>query len=364
MENSNDNTLDAVYNWWGTPDYADISELLAGDVNYDPWYTNAAMTTMHSGHPVYNTNDPDFFYDSIQAAINTAESGDTINVAAGTYHEGIYIDTSLTLQGAGADSTLVTAEGMMVYGTVYIASGIDVTVEGLAFAPEYAGLIEDISEGNTVTIKDCLFTGSNHGLYVHGNISGTLEISGTAFAGSESFGLNIGQIHDGGAAYIHDNTFTGCGEGINLEEAAAGGTLEIEYNTFTGNAAGVYIENTGALTFPGMTFQYNRLSGNTLAVDCKDPSTIGGPINMESNWWGSPDGPPAAAIMPSPLIDAEPRHPKQLTGVTLKVPPKIHSIIPGHGGYLERRSRDFRYSTSPVRTMRLGITRSVLPMNL
>ena len=45
---------------------------------------------------------------TIQAAINAASAGDTINVAAGTYNEGITINkNNLTITGAGAAVTTI-----------------------------------------------------------------------------------------------------------------------------------------------------------------------------------------------------------------------------------------------------------------
>src|SRR5579862_5312776 len=46
-------------------------------------------------------------YSSIQTAVNHAAANDTINVAAGTYHEGVVIGKPLSLLGAGAGSSII-----------------------------------------------------------------------------------------------------------------------------------------------------------------------------------------------------------------------------------------------------------------
>lgn len=79
-------------------------------------------------------------FTSIQGAINAAAtSGDTINVAAGTYVENVVIGKSLTLQGENRDITIIQSilEGGM-YGSygdrVVIIESSDVTVSGFTFS--------------------------------------------------------------------------------------------------------------------------------------------------------------------------------------------------------------------------------------
>ena len=50
---------------------------------------------------------PSCTYTTIQSAITVSSAGDTINVAAGTYHENINIDKQLEIIGAGS-STIIT----------------------------------------------------------------------------------------------------------------------------------------------------------------------------------------------------------------------------------------------------------------
>jgi hypothetical protein len=69
---------------------------------------------------------------AISGAINAAQSGDTINVAAGTYIENVQIDKSLTVNGDGADTTIVDGNRA---GSVFKIGlnnpDVDVTLSGL-----------------------------------------------------------------------------------------------------------------------------------------------------------------------------------------------------------------------------------------
>jgi pectin methylesterase-like acyl-CoA thioesterase len=49
-------------------------------------------------------------FTSIQAAIEAAASGDKIKMAAGTYQGSLVIDKDITLDGAGAGETIITAD--------------------------------------------------------------------------------------------------------------------------------------------------------------------------------------------------------------------------------------------------------------
>jgi len=95
-------------------------------------------------------NNPDFT--SIQAAIDAASDGDTIEVAAGIYDEQVVIDKSLTLQGTG-DSTIIkpsqsTADNFQIFNR---------KVGGSANS---ASIIVTDGVGNTITIKNLKIDGS------------------------------------------------------------------------------------------------------------------------------------------------------------------------------------------------------------
>jgi nitrous oxidase accessory protein NosD len=90
---------------------------------------------------------------SIQAAVNAAQAGDTINVAEGTYVEQVVIEKALTLQGMGADKPVIQAPPAVSRVTRNIPETAR-TFNPILFIDGGAGLIE-------VTINGFEFDGQN-----------------------------------------------------------------------------------------------------------------------------------------------------------------------------------------------------------
>ena len=79
---------------------------------------------------------------TIQYAVNQAIPGDTVKVAAGTYHETVAITSAIQLVGAGAKTTKITGQGLdtvgPVYGVVYVGDvGGAASVSGFTIANPY-----------------------------------------------------------------------------------------------------------------------------------------------------------------------------------------------------------------------------------
>ena len=108
----------------------------------------AATLTVNTSLP----NTPPNYW-TIQAAIDAASSGDTINVAAGTYTEYLHITTDgLTIQGAGIDQSIIDLDGLTPYwhysGSGSFASRAGVLISGYGSSGE---VIEDVAfKGFTV----------------------------------------------------------------------------------------------------------------------------------------------------------------------------------------------------------------------
>ncbi|HPF36160.1 MAG TPA: right-handed parallel beta-helix repeat-containing protein, partial [Candidatus Krumholzibacteria bacterium] len=76
-------------------------------------------------YPAVHNLDQDTYYSSIQAAIDAANPGETIDIEAGTYNENLIVNKSLTLLGANADA-VCGARG--AESVISPASGLPVSI--------------------------------------------------------------------------------------------------------------------------------------------------------------------------------------------------------------------------------------------
>jgi hypothetical protein len=106
-------------------------------------------------------------YPTIQAAINAATVGDTIEVAAGTYNEDINLVSGICLEGAGVDQTIISKSGAsgITGNNVSYVTIEDLTVQNSGCAPGICGGGGNgggiqLSQSNNITIQSCHLTGN------------------------------------------------------------------------------------------------------------------------------------------------------------------------------------------------------------
>jgi parallel beta-helix repeat protein len=254
-------------------------------------------------------------YTNVQAAVDAADLGDVIKVAAGTYTDihqrnGItqvaYISKSVTIRGGytttngfadppdpAANPTTLDAQEL---GRVLVVSGtITPVLEGLRITGgNGTGLggrpVGDAGGGVYVymaaaTISDCVATsntvstadwGFGGGLYLESSaatLTGNTVTLNTASTISDGFGGGVYLFNSDGATLsgntVASNTASaaapGYGGGLNLTWSAA----TLNGNTVQGNTAskgapgyggGVYITGSKAFTLSGNTLQGNKAS--------------------------------------------------------------------------------------------------------
>ena len=264
---------------------------------------------------------PSVSYPTIQSAVNAAGPGDTINVAAGTYNENVFIPTGkdgLQIIGHSNADTFITG------GITAFDCFSQVTINGFDISDCYYGIVirsttsSSIISGNNIsnTINEGVFatgpgtvTGNDisacgYGIQTRDNAGGS-TISGNTVSNITNEGINAFV-----PSIISGNDISGCGWGIRIQDGAAGSTVSgniisnttyegiwayglvtISGNNFsvpytaiqiTGNAGGSTISgNTiygvpgyqGILAFVPLTITGNDISGCGWGIQIRNHST-------------------------------------------------------------------------------------------
>lgn len=100
-------------------------------------------------------------FSTIQAAINTANSGDTVFVRAGTYYEHITIGKSLILQGENRNTTII--DGTESGDAIYVTASY-VTISGFKLRNGECGIRTPmhVPTLNHITMKDLIITSNGN----------------------------------------------------------------------------------------------------------------------------------------------------------------------------------------------------------
>ena len=215
----------------------------------------------------------------IQGAVNAAAlSGDTINIAAGTYKENVQIDKSLALKGAGSAKTIVDGNKA---GSVFTVGknnpNIDVTLANMAITGGSGSLIKTkygttdicgggvLSLGNKLTVTDSIIQG-NAAQFLGGGIYniGTLNVLKSTISGNTA-GYGGGFYNYGAttvrASTISKNVAINMGGGI-YSCCSSTTTLidsKVLENAAKGTGGGGGIATQGTFYIKGASF----ISGNT-----------------------------------------------------------------------------------------------------
>lgn len=184
---------------------------------------------------------------SINTAVNQADSGAQVNVAAGTYAESVNITKALTLDGAGAGQSILDP-----------TSGNAVTVSG------------NIGANSTVVIDGFTFRDApTAGVSVESNtVLGQLTVQNSEFRGNGVFGFTAnGSATAGipGLANVSLLNSTFEGNGAPSASATSLGQGDIHFNYYNGNATLKDLTITGNTEHTGIHFRgYHNASTNAV----------------------------------------------------------------------------------------------------
>jgi parallel beta-helix repeat protein len=217
-------------------------------------------------------------FSTIQEGINAVTTGGTVRVAAGTYVENVVIDKTLTLIGAGADTTTIDADGEADFAIELEANGIEVsgfTLTGTSGNVPSAGIA--IYQVDGCNIHDNIFTGNRYGMWLSSAEDNIITNNDASHNNQVGFFL----------AWSNNNTFTGNtadSTGIGFRIQASSGSNTFTGNTATNNIRGFHILASSSNVITGNTITDNSQYGMRV-----ENNSIGN--DLTENWWGDASGP-------------------------------------------------------------------------
>jgi len=215
----------------------------------------------------------------IQHAIDRADAGDTINVAAGIYNENITLKDGVAVLGAGADVTTIDGGDN---GTVVTADGVGSTtrLEGFTVTQGNAPGGGMYNNNSSPTVANCIFSANSAayggGMYNYADSSPTVTVC-VFVTNSATYGGGIYNYHS-------SPTVTGCTFSGNSASKRGGGMYNYDSSAptvanciFSANAAddrggGMY-NNNSAPTVTSCTFWANSATcGDGICNDHSSPT--------------------------------------------------------------------------------------------
>ena len=269
---------------------------------------------------------PDYLIDGssddaeIADAANSATSGDTIYLCAGTYHFGVEVylpgGKNLIFQGAGRTRTVLDASGInsrffytsdasltfrdltmqnawvdYYVGAVWGEGATNITIERSAFIDNYSrnGMGAIFSRSGTISVSNSLFDGNYSDSLGDTYGGGAIHAGGddaVVFISNSEF-VNNYSVRPGGALSIHGPLVINNSKFENNESEEDGGAisayddLRITASGFTGNVTheeggSVYVEcdefiDVSRSTFVGNHAVGTRADGGALNIACINP---------------------------------------------------------------------------------------------
>ncbi len=212
---------------------------------------------------------------SIQAAVNAASSGDTINIAAGSYPEQVTISKSLTIVGADKATTMLTTPASLVTGIggnlilLQIDTAANVEASGITIVgPRIFG-------GCSAQIFYGVYVAGGGILNLHDAAVTDIRLQNPALAGcQDGIAIRAGSQALGQTATVtvNNSTITGYQKSAVIVDGT-GSSGTITNNVITGlgleNTAenAIQISRSAAATISGNTITGNQCSNTSCGPD-------------------------------------------------------------------------------------------------
>lgn len=225
-------------------------------------------------------------YESVQAAVDAASPGDTVEVRPGTYEERVVVDVTVTVvapRGATLDGTAVGGTG------IEIVSDAEPVVEGLVITGFEDGVVA-VNTTGAWTLRNVTVEGNGNDGVAAGASSGAWTIRDSTIGGNDDEGIDVentsgpwtlrnvvirrsgddGIDADGADAtaswtILNTTIRQSNDDGIDVDNAS--GDWTIRGSVFSGNSVGVQIvDGTGDWTIRGTVIRNNSRIGVVAAA--------------------------------------------------------------------------------------------------
>ncbi|HEU0266276.1 MAG TPA: hypothetical protein VFQ70_01485 [Candidatus Saccharimonadaceae bacterium] len=324
---------------------ATTSNFLQGDASH-PSYLSILPPAPTTG-PVEDVTTGRYFQ-TIQSAVDAANSGDTITVTAGTYNENVVIDKPLTIGGANSqtagyntrnsESTLngsftVRADNVKIAGFTInnsVAGGSGVVMQGNYSGETIANNIIDnngyainFNTGNTninsnlvkysTSAKSGIEANSNPGNLVHifdnhfigtapAAVSADITVIGTAPSRTATIyvdrnvstsGTTLAALFNVWSSTVSNNKATGV-DGSAVYIGGHDGYITVVGNTISQSTTAINVANDfgdGPNSNVSVHANYLDTSDVNGVKVGSGAYTSGQTVDATGNWWGSVDGP-------------------------------------------------------------------------
>jgi hypothetical protein len=192
-----------------------------------------SVTLLNASNNVIGT------FATIQAAVNAASNGDTVQIAAGTYQEQVTVNglTNLTIEGAGQGQTIILSPDY-----TDLVSNIQNPGEFHTSTDALVG----VENGASVTVKNLTVDGNNQGVIYAVGANGGGDLVGIEGVNSS---LNVSNVHVTGTEDVEGGVLQG-GQG-NKGVIVNDTNSSTQTFTMTGSTvdnfqkAGILMEGTG-----------------------------------------------------------------------------------------------------------------------
>jgi hypothetical protein len=201
-----------------------------------------------SGDVVNDCMDASHPCQTMQHAIDEADAGDTISVAAGSYAESVRIRISLTVVGAGSGKTTVTGDGT---DASFFVDGTDTSTQPVVTIKSLAASHNTAADG--IDASDATVALTN-GAASHNNGSGLSALQSTLH-------INSSTLSDNTKAGAQLDSVTVVQSEIGVAPPAQTNTLTISHSTVNGNQDGGVVDEAGTVHVTTSTLDANVGAG-------------------------------------------------------------------------------------------------------